>query len=135
MTLRRTLCSALLTLGIAGASQTAWAHHSLASQFSTKKPVTLRGSVTGLVWVNPHGRILVDVKTEDGKIEKWTVETGATGRMIRRGLRKTDFAVGTEVIVTGYAAIDDAKHAAAGMVVTFPNREVKKQEATFSLGR
>lgn len=113
-----------------------WAHHSLVSQFSLNKPITLRGTVTKLVWLNPHGRIYVDVKGDDGQVENWMVETGATSRMIRRGLKKTDFPYGTEVIITGYAAIDGQRKA-AGMVVTFPAREAASppQEASFSLGR
>lgn len=55
-------------------------------------------------WVNPHGWVYVDVKGDDGKVVSWAGETGGPNALIRRGLRKTDFPVGIQVIVTGYRA-------------------------------
>ena len=135
MRIHTTLLIAFVGFALAGTNETAWAHHALVSQFSLDKPITLRGTVTKLAWLNPHGRISVDVKNAEGAVENWTVETGATGRMIRRGLKKSDFAVGVEVIIAGYAA-RDGKLSVAGMSVTFPDRETAPdREASFSLGR
>jgi hypothetical protein len=55
-------------------------------------------------WVNPHGWIYVDVKGADGKVTTWGVEAGAPNALLRRGLRKTDFQAGVEVLVTGFLA-------------------------------
>jgi hypothetical protein len=136
MTIRSTLGAAFVGGALLLTGNPVWAHHSLVSQFSLDKPITLRGTVTRLVWLNPHGRIYVAVKGDDGQTENWMVETGATSRMIRRGLKKTDFPFGTEVIVSGYAA-RDGQRKVAGMIVTFPAREAASppQEASFSLGR
>ena len=126
---------ALVGIALLTMSEPAWAHHALVSQFSLDRPITLRGTVTKLAWLNPHGRIYVDVKNAEGTVENWTVETGATGRMIRRGLKKADFGVGAEVIISGYAA-HNGKLGVAGMTVTFPDREATPdREASFSLGR
>jgi hypothetical protein len=56
--------------------------------------------------------------------------------MGRRGLRKTDFRYGVEIIVGGVAA-KDGTGTAAGWIVTFPDREaaVPAREASFSVGR
>lgn len=110
------------------------AHHSMIVQFDLEKPITLRGVVTKLVWTNPHSWIFVDVKRADGRVETWRVETGGQARMVKRGLRKTDFPPGAEVIVGGYAARDEQLKA-AGLIVTFPDREAAGREASFSLGR
>ena len=136
MRIRTTLVIVLAALALVKTSEPVWAHHSLVSQFSLEKPITLRGTVTKLVWHNPHGRIYVDVKNTEGLVENWMIETGATGRMIRRGLTKADFAFGVEVIVAGYAA-RDGKRSVAGVSVTFPDREGSSppREASFSLGR
>ena len=136
MRIRTTLVFVFVGLALVETSKPVWAHHSLVSQFSLAKPITLRGAVTKVVWHNPHGRIYVDVKNAEGLVENWMIETGATGRMIRRGLSRADFAFGVEVIVAGYAARDGTRNV-AGMIVTFPDREESSpsREARFSLGR
>jgi len=116
------------------ASGSVWAHHSLSAHFNLDKPITLRGTVTRLAWLNPHGRIYIDVKGTDGRTESWMVETGSPLRMERRGLKKGDFQIGAEVIVGGYASRDGGR-TAAGLVVRFPERETATREAAFSLGR
>ena len=55
-------------------------------------------------WVNPHGWIYLDVKDESGKVANWAIEFGSPNAMLRRGLRKTDFPEGLQVIVKGYLA-------------------------------
>ena len=120
--------AALLTAG------PLWAHHSMVTQFALEKPITLRGTVTKLMWMNPHSWIYVDVTGREGQVENWRVETGSLPRMIKRGVKKTDFKPGTEIIVGGYAA-RDGQLKAAGMVVTFPDREAAGREASFGLGR
>ena len=78
------------------------AHHSFAAEFDADKPVTLKGTLTSMEWINPHGWIHVDVKGADGKVVNWAIESGAPNALIRRGLRKTDFPAGTEVTIEGF---------------------------------
>jgi Family of unknown function (DUF6152) len=54
--------------------------------------------------VNPHGWLYIDVENPDGTVTNWAIEAGGTTVLLRRGLRKTDFPVGTEVIVSGFRA-------------------------------
>ena len=80
------------------------AHHSFAAEFDANAPITLKGTLTKMEWVNPHGWIYVYVKGTDGKVTNWAVEAGAPNALLRRGLRKTDFPNGTEVIIEGFRA-------------------------------
>ena len=80
------------------------AHHSFAAEFDATKPVTLKGTLTKMEWVNPHGWIYLDVKGPDGKVVNWAVEAGAPNGLLRRGLRKDDFPPGVEIIVDGFLA-------------------------------
>jgi hypothetical protein len=98
--------SAALSLGfiVLIAVQPAFSHHSFAAEFDGTKPVTLKGVITRVEWVNPHGWIYIAVKGADGNVVNWAVETGGPNSLSRRGVRKSDFPVGTEVAITGYKA-------------------------------
>lgn len=93
------------------------AHHAFAAEFDREKPITLVGTLTKVAWVNPHGWIYVDVKGPDGKVTNWGIEFGAPNSLLRRGLRKTDFPVGTEVKVQGFLAKSGLPVANAATVV------------------
>jgi hypothetical protein len=94
------------------------AHHSFAAEFDEKQPIELKGTLTQLDWLNPHGWLHIDVKGADGKVVNWAVEAGAPNALVRRGLRKTDFPIGSEVVVKGYRA-KSGTPSASGTTVTF----------------
>jgi hypothetical protein len=96
------------------------AHHSFASEFDATKPVSLRGAVTKIERINPHGWIYIDVKTPDGKVEHWGIETGAPAALARQGVRKDSIPIGTEIIVKGYRA-KDGSTTANGSIMTLPD--------------
>jgi hypothetical protein len=95
---------ALTVLSLAGAAAPVYAHHAFAAEYDANKPISIRGKLTKVDWVNPHGWIHLDVVDDSGKVVSWAVETGSPNQMLRRGLRKTDFPEGIEVIVNGYRA-------------------------------
>jgi len=95
-------------LGIAAgallAAAPAFAHHAFAAEYDGNQPIVLKGNLTKVEWVNPHGWIYVDAKDESGKVVNWAIEFGSPNAMLRRGLRRTDFPPGIEVVVKGYRA-------------------------------
>jgi len=100
------------------------AHHSFAAEFDGTQPVTLRGTVTKVEWANPHGWIYLDVKGADGKTVSWAVETAAPNALIRRGVRNSDFPVGTEITVNGYRAKNGTARANASTLTLPDGREL-----------
>jgi len=82
------------------------AHHSFAAEFDINKPVTLKGVVVKLEWMNPHTWFYIDVTDEKGNVEHWQCETGAPIELVRRGWKKTDLKVGDQVTVQAFRAKD-----------------------------
>ena len=116
MTTRRTL--SLLIALVLLSSVGLHAHHSFAAEFDADKPITLRGTLTKIEIINPHGWIYVDVKNPDGSITNWAVEAGSANTLLKRGLRKTSFPVGSEVVIKGFLA-KNGRRVANGQTVTF----------------
>jgi hypothetical protein len=95
-----------------------WAHHAFAAEFDITKPVTLRGTVTQMEWVNPHAWIHLDVKAADGTVANWMVEGGSPNILLRRGFTKQSLLPGTEIIVEGFLA-KNGENRANGANITF----------------
>ena len=96
------------------------AHHSFQAEFETSKPLTLKGVVTKVEWMNPHAWFYIDVTVEKGKLERWQCETGAPIEQLRRGWRKNDLKIGDQVTVEAFRA-KDATNTISARVVTLPD--------------
>ena len=100
------------------------AHHSFAAQYDRNKPITLSGPVTRLDWINPHGRLFIDVKDESGKVINWEVELGAPAILMRNGWKKNALPIGSVVTVAGYLAKDGSHLANASTVTMADGKKV-----------
>jgi DNA/RNA endonuclease YhcR with UshA esterase domain len=109
--MRTRLTTVVAGLGFLLAARPTVAHHSFAAEFDATQPVTLKGTVAQMDWVNPHSWIHVDVKNEDGTVTRWMVEGGTPNTLFRRGFTKDSLKTGTEITVEGYRAKNGAKRA------------------------
>jgi DNA/RNA endonuclease YhcR with UshA esterase domain len=105
------------------------AHHSVAAEFDSNKPVTIKGSVTKLEWMNPHAWLYVDAKNEQGQVEKWQFEFGAPNELVRRGWRRTDLKEGQEVTVQGIMARKGGNTASARSILLPDGKRVFNGQA------
>lgn len=95
--------TAVLLLAFAGAT---YAHHGIASWFDMSRSATVKGTVTGFDWTNPHSYIYLDVKNDKGAVEKWTAEMGSVGMLARAGWRRATVKPGDEITLIGKPAKD-----------------------------
>ena len=83
------------------------AHHSWPVAFG--KLVTVKGTVTEFVWQNPHPMITLEVRAEDGKIERWQVGGPAINRMEANGWTQSTVKPGDVLTGIGYQFSDGQK--------------------------
>ena len=102
--MRTRLWAAAASVGLVMMTIPGLAHHSFNAEFDGTKPVTLKGTVTKMEWVNPHAWITMEVKGPEGNVVTWRVEAGAPNAMFRRGFRRDSLPVGTEIVVEGFLA-------------------------------
>jgi hypothetical protein len=104
---------AAVTIGLVGAA-TLVAHHSVPGQFDVSKPVTLKGVISKVDWINPHIYVHLDVKDPDGTTNTWALATLPTAMMRRAGLTKETLQgkPGEEVTINAVPARDGSKHLA-----------------------
>jgi hypothetical protein len=112
-----------LFCGLLMAAMSLMAHHSIAGQYDTNRPVTLMGTVTKLEWMNPHIYFYIDVKDSAGKVANWTIEGGSPNGLLRYGWTKNSLKSGDEVTVEGFLAKDNSNLALMN-VVTMAGKKV-----------
>jgi hypothetical protein len=82
----------------------AFGHHAFSAEFDLNKPISFKGVLTEVEFINPHSWFHIDVKGPDGKIQSWMIEAGTPNVLIRRGITKRSIPIGTEVVVDGFQA-------------------------------
>ena len=83
------------------------AHHSW--PVDTSRAVTVSGTVTSYEWGNPHVMMGLEVKADNGKVEKWNVGGPSTTRMEANGWDKNTLKPGDVITATGYQFTDGQK--------------------------
>jgi len=100
-----------VTIGMA-ATAALLAHHSVPGQFDMSKPMTLKGVISKIDWINPHIYIHLAVKDADGTTGTWALATLPTAMMRRAGLTRESLQgkAGEEVTINAVPARDGSKH-------------------------
>ena len=95
--LRNIAVSAFVTLPIL-------AHHDIDNQFVTNHTVQLVGTVTRVEWVNPHVRVFMDVKNDQGGMTNWEVDMGSPSGQMQKGWKVDSIRQRDHVTVKAYPA-------------------------------
>ena len=118
--------NALFALVFAAAvpSAAVLAHHSFASEFDANQPVSLKGTVTKVEFINPHSWIHIEVANDDGTKAAWEVEGGTPNTLFRKGINDNTLPVGTAIAVDGYRARDGSNRMSGRDITLADGRKV-----------
>jgi hypothetical protein len=95
----------------------AWAHHSHAN-YDQSQMVEMDGTVTQVMWMNPHVWLYIEVEKEDGSSSVWALEGGSVGALMRGGWQPDSIAVGDNIRVRCYHLKDGSDGCLLGYVTT-----------------
>ena len=93
-----------LCVGLLGGAIQVMAHHAIAAEFDTTKPIKFTGTVKSVDWMNPHIYVNIETKDEAGKTIVYSVEGGPPNSLYRQGWRKDTLKIGQTVQVRGVRA-------------------------------
>jgi hypothetical protein len=105
--MRTLLVPVVVALALVSGAVALSAHHSW--PISRGQLVTVKGTVMEFAWENPHPMITLEVRTDDGKVEKWLVGGPAINRMEANGWTKTTVKPGDVITGIGYQFADGQK--------------------------
>jgi Family of unknown function (DUF6152) len=94
-----------LIAGILALSSSALAHHGTAA-FDTSQMVTVEGTVTDFVYLNPHVQVYFEIKNRQSETEKWQGELTAPNKLNRAGWNKYTLKASDEITVSGNPSKD-----------------------------
>ena len=121
--MRIRLVPIVVAVALASAAVPVFAHHSW--PVSREQLVTVKGTVMEFAWENPHPMITLEVRSEDGKVEKWLVGGPAINRMEANGWTKTTVKRGDVITGTGYQFSDGQKIIRLERIVLADGKEMR----------
>lgn len=121
----------LLAAALGSTALVAGAHHS-GAMFDEQKEISVTGEVKEFQYTNPHSWLLVDVKGADGQVTTWGFEAEGPSTLLRAGIRRSDFAPGSKVTITGHP-MKDGRPAAAWVKATKEDGTVMNPRAGFAV--
>ncbi|HLG56625.1 MAG TPA: DUF6152 family protein [Vicinamibacterales bacterium] len=117
------LVPALVVLALVSGAVPLAAHHSW--PVSRSELITVKGTVIEFSWANPHPMITLEVRTDDGKVEKWLVGGPAINRMEANGWTRTTVKRGDVITGTGYQFSDGQKVVRLERLVLADGKEMR----------
>jgi hypothetical protein len=100
-----------------------FAHHAWRG-YDMKNFTTLKGTVTGFDFGNPHVWMNVDVKNDKGEVEKWAAGGPSPSRMANNGWTKDTLHPGDEITLVGNRIEDGTYKLRLSKVVLANGREL-----------
>jgi len=104
----------------------AWAHHSHAN-YNTGEFTIVSGTITEVVWTNPHVWIYLDVVNAQGRPQKWAMEGGSVTSLMRGGWQRNSIKPGDKISVRCNRLRDGSEGCLLGYVTNINGTAMDKE--------
>ena len=94
----------LIALAALSAAAAAQAHHSFPAVYDAKVRRTINGVVTQMLYQNPHARLYLRVRNDNGGEDLWELETQNTSFLRRGGWLPSSVQPGDRLTIEGNVA-------------------------------
>jgi len=113
----------VLATGLLAICGIALAHHGEAGSYDNTVRITVKATVSEIVWVNPHAQLYIDFKNDRGENEHWGIEMLSPGNLVRIGWNKNTFKPGDAVLVSMTPAKGDRPFGSCGQIVSAEDKK------------
>jgi hypothetical protein len=104
----------------------AWAHHSHAN-YNTNEFTTLSGTITEVVWTNPHVWLYMEVASAQGRPQMWAMEGGSVTSLMRGGWQRNSLKPGDKVSVRCHRLRDGSEGCLLGFFTNINGTAMDKE--------
>ncbi len=118
----------VLVAALSMAAAPSSAHHGRGQTYAMDTELTLKGTVSEVVWRNPHVLIYMDVKGEDGKVVTWAFENGGVSQLAREGYHRNSLQVGQDITAIVHPARNGAPTSIVVKIVLADGTEMMCRE-------
>ena len=102
------------------------AHHSHAN-YNTNEFTTLSGTITEVVWTNPHVWLYMEVAGAQGRPQMWALEGGSPTSLMRGGWQRDSMKPGDKVSVRCHRLRDRSEGCVLGFVTNINGTAMDKE--------
>jgi hypothetical protein len=117
---------ALAVAAAAVLSVPASAHHSHAN-YNTSEFTIVSGTITEVVWTNPHVWLYLDVVNAQGRPQKWAMEGGSVTSLMRGGWQRNSIKPGDKITVRCNRLRDGSDGCLLGFVTNINGTAMDKE--------
>jgi hypothetical protein len=113
--LKQSVCITLLACAFVVTPYASLAHHSHGN-YDIRNYTELEGTVAGVIWLNPHVWVHLNVDDGKGGTVTWAMEGGSINEISRHGWRKDSLQEGDKISVRCHALRDGARGCLLGYI-------------------
>ena len=125
--MRVTLPGILAAVFVFAVTVPTFAHHSFSVEFDANNCMDLKGTLTGVIWENPHAWIDVTAKDANGTEVTWHLEMVTPNALKRNGTFREDFeaAMGKAINVRACRSRNLNETRGAATYLQLPDGEIR----------
>ena len=98
-----------------------FAHHSFQAQYDSKQQTTVTGTVTKVLWQNPHVRVNLEVKNDTGGAATWELELDSPNMLLSQGWKLDSIKTGNQITANGARARNGSNALRAKTITLAPH--------------